>query len=155
MAEGSSHTAAVTGGTNVGGIVGSNSGTLTNAYNSTAVSGSTYAGNVVGTNAGDVTNVFDVTNNSGSLIGLNDVDNDGTVNNSYSTSDEDNKKTGIKVIDAAYVKDAKEYSGFDTNTWKFYDGYQTPLLKVFLTSVSINANVGKINEYINNVYNGR
>ena len=108
---------AVTGGTNVGGIVGDNSGTLSNAYNTTAVSGTADStGNIAGNNAGTVANVY----GNNTLIGQ------GTnAANSYvvDTSDDWNHKN--------------TYAGFDfTDTWKIYEGYGHPLLKVFLTSAT-------------------
>lgn len=58
----------ITGKDNVGGLVGTNSGTLSNAYNTTAVKAENgVAGNAVGVNVevngvkGQVSNVYDVT----------------------------------------------------------------------------------------------
>ncbi len=131
---------AVSGATNVGGIVGSNTGELTNAYNTTGVSGTTNIGNIVGENTGTVRYVY-ATNDSGTLIG------DGSAEDSYSFSDEENPKEGITVIEEAADRNKQEsYEAFafaDTDdakaVWKIYEGKNgqstdgTPLLKVFLT----------------------
>ena len=74
--------AAITGGTNVGGLVGTNSGTLSNAYNTTALKGSSNVGNAVGNNTtGTITNIY-ASNTSGNLIGAGY--NNGNVTNAYS-----------------------------------------------------------------------
>lgn len=49
---------AISGASNVGGIVGSNAGTLSNAYSTTAVAGASNVANIVGSNAGDVRAMF-------------------------------------------------------------------------------------------------
>ena len=110
-----SQAAVITGGTNVGGIIDSNSGQLSNAYNTTAVNGSADStGNIAGYNADTVENVY----GNSTLIGQGK-----NAANSYvvDTSDDWNHKN--------------KYTGFDfSNTWKIYEGYGHPLLKVFLTS---------------------
>lgn len=68
---------AISGASNVGGIVGSNAGTLSNAYSTTAVAGASNVANIVGSNAGDVSNVYGYEVNSNTNV------NDGTVTNSY------------------------------------------------------------------------
>lgn len=122
---------AVTGGTNVGGIVGDNSGTLSNAYNTTAVNGSADStGNIAGYNADTVENVY----GNSTLIGQGK-----NAANSYvvDTSDDWNHKN--------------KYTGFDfSNTWKIYEGYGHPLLKVFLTSATYDPAAGT-----SFVYNGQ
>lgn len=118
-----SQAAAITGGTNVGGIIGNNSdtGTLSNAYNTTAVSGTAGStGNIAGNNAGTVENVY----GNSKLVGQ------GTdAVNSYvvDTSDDWNHATKYEDVEFDF-----------TNTWKIYEGYGHPLLKVFLTSATYN-----------------
>ena len=125
----------IRGTTNVGGIVGSNSGTLTDAYNTTNVEATGTKGNAVGSNSGTVTNVY-ATNTDGKLIG----EGTGTVETSYSFSKEDEDKENISVIAEANRNDEDSYNSLQNakdedgnDVWKFYDGYNTPLLKVFLT----------------------
>lgn len=134
--DGSKQETAITGGNNVGGLVGANSGTLSNAYNTTEVKGDSNFGTIIGdntsVNASDVYNTWNVENSN--LIGKGNAAND-----AYNI-DSNNKN---------------DYSELDfTDTWKIYEGNSNPLLKVFLTDVEIIANVDKINEYINKVYNG-
>lgn len=153
---------AITGGTNVGGLVGenTNNGTLSNAYNTTEVVGkfdNAIVGNAVGVNnsSGSVSNVYDVTNINNTLIGSN---NGSTVSGSYTSAQNESSADGTNGI--TYISSEKKFdkdsytSLSNENVWKFYDGYSNPLLKVFLTDVEIKVDVDKINEYINNVYNG-
>lgn len=148
----------ITGGTNVGGLVGenTNNGTLSNAYNTTEVVGTldnAVVGNAVGVNSGTISNIY-ATNTTGQLIGSGY---DRNVSNAYSFSANEVSGNNVIVIsDQDDQKDSGSYAGFDfTNgTWKNYDGSGNPLLKVFLTDVEIKVDVDKINEYINNVYNG-
>lgn len=58
--------APVSGGTNVGGIVGQNYGTVQNAYNVATVAGSNVAGGVVGQNNGIVSKVYNIGEVTGS-----------------------------------------------------------------------------------------
>lgn len=146
---------AITGGTNVGGLVGTNSGTLSNAYNTTDVFGNSVFGNAVGNNTakGTIKNIY-ASNNSGKLIGENINQSADAIQKAYSFVNGDTSAT--KIISGEAQKDSGSYAGFDfaNGTWKNYDENGNPLLKVFLTDVTINVDVDKINKYINNVYNG-
>ena len=110
---------AVTGKTNVGGIVGINTGKLTNAYNTTAVESGGTKGNIAGSNSGEVENVYATNNDkNGMLIGTGN----GTVTNGYNYDET--------------KKDSASYEGFfkdGNDAWRIYEGYSTPLLRVFLT----------------------
>ncbi|OUO91374.1 filamentous hemagglutinin N-terminal domain-containing protein [Cloacibacillus sp. An23] len=120
----------IRGTSNVGGLVGSNSGELTNAYNNTtkvtAENGT--KGNAVGENSGKIENIY-ATNDSGNLIGDNNAA-ENAITNAYSFAVGDDSAT--KVITGDEQKQRGSYDGFG-DVWKFYDGYNTPLLKVFLT----------------------
>ena len=90
----------ITGKDNVGGLVGTNSGTLSNAYNTTAVNGAEGStGNAVGVNDGKdakVNFVYDVTNTKNKLIGKNA----GSVNGSYALQESgqvENAANGIAI----------------------------------------------------------
>ena len=133
---------AVTGGTNVGGLVGTNSGTLSNAYNTTAVEGSSNFGNAVGNNTtGTITNIY-ASNTSGKLIGNNINTAQDAIQNAYSFVKDDTSAT--TVLDEKVAQKAEESYGFDNKddgtTWKFYNGYSNPLLKVFLTKAEYTGN---------------
>ena len=120
---------AIRGAGNVGGIVGSNTatGTLSNAYSTTAVAGTSNVTNIVGSNEGHVSNIYGYAANGNTNV------NGGTVSNSYiikadgtlKENDEDAKKLG------SYDFDNKD------TTWKLYDKRTNPLLKVFLTKVTV------------------
>lgn len=132
---------AITGGTNVGGLVGTNSGTLSNAYNTTAVEGSSNVGNAVGNNTtGTITNIY-ASNTSGKLIGNNINTAQDAIQNAYSFVKDDTSAT--TVLDEKVAQKAEESYGFDNKddgtTWKFYDGYSNPLLKVFLTTLTVDS----------------
>lgn len=134
---------AIIGGNNVGGLVGTNSGTLSNAYNTTMVNGAVDStGNLVGINKGTVQNVY----GNGKLLGNSQ---NGTLSNAYNISTD-----GDWELQNSY--DGFDFEGSDTKSpvWKIYEDNGNPLLKVFLTDVEIKVDVNKINEYINNVYNG-
>ena len=145
---------AITGGNNVGGLIGTNSGTLSNAYNTTEVkpTNSGVVGNAVGENSGTITNIY-ASNTSGNLIATG-YDN-GKVTNAYSFSNDDNDIENITVIAEDNRQNSDSYNGFDfdntgaTKTdetaasdgdkdyWKIYSGSGNPLLKVFLTTVTV------------------
>lgn len=136
-------TDAISGGTNVGGLVGTNSGTLSNAYNTTAVKAENgVAGNAVGVNAdtGTITNIY-ASNTSGKLIGNNINTAQDAIQNAYSFVKDDTSAT--TVLDEKVAQKAEESYGFDNKddgtTWKFYDGYSNPLLKVFLTTLTVDS----------------
>ena len=133
-------TDAITGKDNVGGLVGTNSGTLSNAYNTTDVSGTTNVGNAVGRNEANATvnNVYDVNNTGNRLI----AENNGNVTGSYSGNEADKKTTGITYVAEGdkLKEDSYKDSLNDADTWKFYDGYSNPLLKVFLTRAEYTGN---------------
>ena len=136
----------ITGGTNVGGLVGTNSGTLNNAYNTTGVEGNlenAVVGNAVGENSGTITNIY-AANTTGHLIGSGY--DKSKVTNAYSFVSHDASATEV-ISETADTDndgitdriDSDSYDGFDfTNgTWKNYDGSGNPLLKVFLTTVKV------------------
>ena len=126
---------AISGASNVGGIVGSNTaeGQLSNAYSTTAVAGNSNVANIVGSNAGDVSNVYGYEVNSNTNV------NDGTVTNSYIIKEDgtlaENGKDAKKLD--SYAFDKKD------TTWKLYDKRTNPLLKVFLTKVTVDGDLQK------------
>ena len=117
----------ISGAGNVGGIVGSNTaeGKLSNAYSTTAVAGNSNVANIVGSNAGQVSNIYGYAANRNTNV------NGGTVSNSHIINDG-------KLENG---KDAKKLDSYDFDnketTWKLYDKRTNPLLKVFLTKVTV------------------
>ena len=119
---------AISGASNVGGIVGSNTatGTLSNAYSTTAVVGTSNVANIVGSNAGNVSNVYGYEVNGNTNV------NDGTVNNSYIIKADGTLQNG----NYANKLDSYDFDNKD-KIWKLYDKRTNPLLKVFLTKVTV------------------
>lgn len=124
---------AISGKNYVGGIVGSNAGTLSNAYSTTAVAGNNSVANIVGSNAGNVSNIYGYEVNSNTNV------NDGTVTNSYII-----KEDGTLAENGKDAKKLDSYA-FDkkNTTWKLYDKRTNPLLKVFLTKVTVDGDLQK------------
>lgn len=118
---------AISGASNVGGIVGSNTGTLSNAYSTTAVEGASNVANIVGSNAGQVSNIYGYEVNGNTNV------NGDTVRNSYII-----KADGTLAENGNNAKKLESYA-FDNKetTWKLYDKRTNPLLKVFLTKVTV------------------
>ena len=119
----------ISGASNVGGIVGSNTagGQLSNAYSTTAVAGNSNVANIVGSNAGQVSNIYGYEVN-----GNTNVNGGGNVSNSYIIKKDGTLQNGnnAKKLDS-YAFDNKK------TTWKLYDKRTNPLLKVFLTKVTV------------------
>ena len=112
---------------NVGGIVGSNTatGTLSNAYSTTTVAGASNVANIVGSNEGQVSNIY------GYAVNGNTNVNGGTVRNSHIINDG-------KLENGKDAKKLGSYDFEDKDTiWKLYDKRTNPLLKVFLTKVTV------------------
>lgn len=130
---------AISGASNVGGIVGSNTaeGQLSNAYSTTAVAGNSNVANIVGSNAGQVSNIYGYAANRNTNV------NGGTVTNSYII-----KKDGTLKENGNDAKklDSYAFDNFDNKetTWKLYDKRTNPLLKVFLTKVTVAPDLTKV-----------
>lgn len=131
----------ITGGTSVGGIVGSNEagGTVSNAYNTSTVNGNEHVGLIAGSNTSTAENSISNVYGTGAanLVG------DGNATNVYD-SNAKNFGTNGSVIDTTGESSAS------TVLWRQY-GDKNPLLKVFLTTVKYDAS--KNNQ--NLVYNGK
>ena len=120
---------AISGDSNVGGIVGSNTaeGKLSNAYSTTAVAGKNSAANIVGSNAGNVSNIYGYAANGNTNV------NNGTVTKSYII-----KQDGTLAENGNDAKKLDSYAFENKDTiWKLYDKRTNPLLKVFLTKVTV------------------
>ena len=126
---------AISGNSNVGGIVGSNTvgGKLSNAYSTTTVAGNSNVANIVGSNAGQVSNIYGYAANRNTNV--TNV-NGGTVRNSYIIKEDGTLQNG---------NDAKKLDSYDFDdkdtTWKLYDKRTNPLLKVFLTKVTVDGDL--------------
>ncbi len=147
-------------GNSVGGLVGWNDGgTITNSYSAGTVSGSSASvGGLVGANRGTIANSYSagsVSSSSayavGGLVGWNDG---GTVTGGYW----DIQASGLSTsaagtgLTTANMRQASQYAGwgFDANgisadgVWRIYNSYSYPLLRSFLTPLTVTAfNGGK------------
>lgn len=116
----------VEGKTAVGGLVGSNQGTLTNGYTTSESNG----GSIAGENKGLLKNVYSLTGKDKILA----ASNTGSIVNGY-------------ALDAGSADSLAKgtYGGFNFGkTWKIYEGYSTPLLKVFLTRATYDPETGEV-----------
>ena len=152
-------TGSVSGGyTDVGGLVGLNDGTIQNAYSTGSVSGGFgNIGGLVGCNhSGTIQNAYSTGSvsggysNIGGLVGLND----GTILSSlWNTATSGTTKgigggdlTGVTGLTTSQMKTMSSFVGWDiSNTggtsaaWRIYEGNTYPLLRNFLTPLTITA----------------
>lgn len=130
---------------NVGGIVGNNAGKVDQVFNTVmtpegegAITGGNNVGGLIGTNSGTITNIY-ASNIIGNLIGSGY--DKSKVTNAYSFVSNDASAT--TVLDEEVDQKIEKSYGFDNKndgtTWKFYDGYSNPLLKVFLTTLTVDS----------------
>ena len=119
----------VEGKTAVGGLIGLNTekGIVTDAY---TTSKAPNGGSIAGVNQGLLKNVYSVTGKDQSLA----TKNTGRIENGYALDG---------GTDASLAEDA--YGGFTFGSkWKIYEGYSSPLLKVFLTKATYDAMTGEL-----------
>jgi hypothetical protein len=150
----------------VGGLVGGNDlGTISNSYATGDVNGSTAVGGLVGMNIGNGLGdtVIQISNSyaTGKVNGATDVgglvgDNEGNIRNSYFDKTTGGPKNGVGLGDAAGVtglstdemQQSKNFSGFDfDSTWFSYDGHTSPLLRSFLTTLTVTVNASGSKTY--------
>jgi filamentous hemagglutinin family protein len=162
----------VSGGRNVGGLVGrnSNGSSISNAYATGNVSGNLIDGSIEHANigglagdlfAGSISNVYSsgtVTGNGlGSVYGLIGSVETGTLSNGYfnqTTAGTTLDVAGGIGLTTAQMQQQGNYSGLDfANTWRIYNGHTTPLLKNFLTAVTVNVTGG--GNSISKIYDGQ
>ena len=149
------------GSTNVGGIAGSNSGTIDQVFNTVmvkpgskqdaAIEGGTNVGGLVGDNQanGEITNAYNTSNvvatNQDGIVGNLVGTNSGTVQYVYGVAN-DLIGSGTGSIKNYHVIDGSDtwlqegtYDGFTfgANGWKIYNGSTLPMLSVFLTKVTV------------------
>lgn len=149
--------------TYVGGIAGTNAGKIDQVFSSIftqdgnegQVEGKTAVGGVVGLNTkkGIVTDAYTTSKapNGGSIAGVNQ----GLLKNVYSLTGKDEslsaKNTGRiengyaldRGSDASLAEDTYGEFTFGSK-WKIYEGYSSPLLKVFLTKATYDAMTGEL-----------
>ncbi len=156
----------------VGGLVGYNdTSTITNSYSTGNVSGNNFVGGLVGvSDTSTITNSYSTgkinsTGPRGGLVGYS-YSSTNTISNSYWDIDTTGQTLGVEggsVAGAtgiysstntvnAFSKDT--YAGFDfTNDWIIYEGHTRPLLRAFMTELTVKAN-DVTRTYDGTVYNG-
>ncbi|WP_334168764.1 MBG domain-containing protein [Methylobacter sp.] len=139
-----------------GGLVGWNSGPITNSYATGAVSAGNYSqgvGGLVGTNYSSITNSYStgsVTSGIhsqyvGGLVGLNN----GTVTESFWDTQSSSQPTigigsdttsGATGLTTTNMETLSNFVNWNFSTiWRMYEGYTAPLLKSLLKPISITA----------------
>ncbi|WP_343587055.1 YDG domain-containing protein, partial [Herbaspirillum sp.] len=132
---------------NVGGLVGFNGVTISNSYATGAVSGTTYVGGLAGVSNGTISNSYSTGAVSGSsgVGGLLGASNSSTVSNSYwntTTSGQSTSAGGLgSGLTTSQMLQQSNFSGWDfSNTWISYSGQTAPLLRSFMTPLTVTAN---------------
>jgi len=161
-------TGSVSGTNNVGGLVGFNLGTISNTYATGPVTGTSAVGGLVGENSaftggpnGNISNAYATgsvtgTNNVGGLVGSNFLD-DRISNAFWDTQSTGQGANGVGSANVpgatgktpAEMKQLTTFSnaGWDISgtggsaaVWRIYEGNTTPLLRSFLTPLTVTAN---------------
>lgn len=119
----------VEGKTDVGGLIGLNTekGIVTDAY---TTSKAPNGGSIAGENQGLLKNVYSVTGKDESIAATNT----GRIENGYALD---------RGSDASLAEDTYGEFTFGSK-WKIYEGYSSPLLKVFLTKATYDAMTGEL-----------
>ena len=111
-------TGSVTGTTSVGGLMGSSTGPVVNTYSTGAVSGTTSVGGLMGSSSGPVTASYWNTETSGQPT-----------------------SPGGTGLTSAQMQQPVNFNLWDfANTWTIYNGLTNPLLRTFMTSLTVTAN---------------
>ena len=154
-------TGAVSGDSEVGGLAGESSGTIVQSYATGAVSGTSQVGGLVGANTMDISDGMETrtyygsidqsyatgavsgTSNVGGLLGFNG---DASVSSSYwdTTTSGQALSAGGTGKTTAEMKSLATYAGWDISatggdgkSWRIYEGQTTPLLRTFLTPLTV------------------
>lgn len=125
----------ITGGVLGGGLVGNNSGTVTNSYaTGTVPSAAAPYGGLIGHNTGTVTASFWNTTTSGTNLGVGS-----------------GSSTGMTGITTAQMRSLSTFTGAGwsiddaggtSSVWRIYDGNTGPLLRSFMTAMTVTGGSG-------------
>lgn len=132
----------------IGGLVGWNKGgTITGSYSSGSVSGPSPVGGLVGNNTdgGKVTASYWDVDKAGTAVGIGggttsgpDADGTGLYSSAASLAAESSRKSAYSA--ASYAGWSIAATGGSTATWRIYEGQTAPLLRRFLTPITVTAN---------------
>ncbi|WP_052285885.1 MBG domain-containing protein [Azorhizobium caulinodans] len=129
-------TGSVSGATYQGGLVGYDAGPISNSYSTGSVSGATYQGGFIGyLNSGSVTASFWNTTTSGTGVGIGGGD----------TSSGITGLTTAQMISLSTFTGAGwsiDDAGGTSSVWRIYDGYTMPLLRSFMSSLTVTGGSG-------------
>jgi len=131
-------TGAVAGGSDVGGLAGYNSGgTVTDSYSTGAVSGQTYVGGLIGYlgTGGVAGSYWNTTTNTG-LSGVGNGSSAGTTGLT-SMNTISNPSTGAFTDLSSFAGWSIDDQGGTALVWRIYGGETAPLLRSFLTPVTL------------------
>ena len=146
----------------VGGLVGQNAGAISNSYSTSYAESNDAPGGLVGYNTGSIATSYasgTMSNDSdpvnadyGGLVGQ---DGGGTITSSYYINGSGNA-LGTSITNSGTPnpsKQASSYSGFDFDSvWVNYDNYTKPLLRTFLTALTVTVNTSGSTSYDGTTY---
>jgi filamentous hemagglutinin family protein len=147
----------VSGTSSLGGLMGSNTGPVSNSYATGSVTGTTTVGGLMGSNTGGVSNSY----STGHVIGDAPVgalmgSNTGLVTNTFwntATAGQALSAGGAGLTNAEMLQ-AGNFSTWDfANTWIIYSGFTNPLLRSFMTPITVTAN-NAVKTYDRQAYSG-
>uniref|UniRef100_A6VSI9 Filamentous haemagglutinin family outer membrane protein n=1 Tax=Marinomonas sp. (strain MWYL1) TaxID=400668 RepID=A6VSI9_MARMS len=135
----------------VGGLVGVNDGSINNAYASGTVTGeaSSRIGGLVGYNQGSISYAYatGAVTEGGSVGGLVGYNNKGTITSSFwdtETTGQTSSAGGGTGLTTTGMKILSNFSDWNIDNkggtgtvWRIYDGYTAPLLRSFMTGLTI------------------
>ena len=131
-----------------GGLVGANDGTITDSYATGAVSAATFAGGFAGGNRGTLEHVYStgLVSSAGAKGGLTPY-NSGTITSGYWNTETSGTSAGYGTgLTTAQLQSLSIFAGagWDIDdaggtgaVWRIYDGYTAPLLRTFMTGLTV------------------
>src|SRR6202047_230584 len=137
-------TGTVSGTSSLGGLMGSNTGTVSNSYAPGNVSGATSGGGLMGSSTGPVIDTYATgavsgTTSVGGLMGSSS----GPVTDSYWNTETSGQPTspGGSGLTSVQMRQPGNFHLWDfANTWTIYNGLTNPLLRSFMTPLTVTAN---------------
>ena len=131
-----------------GGLVGANDGTITDSYATGAVSAATFAGGFAGGNRATLEHVYStgLVSSAGAKGGLTPY-NVGTITDGYWNTETSGTSDGLGTgLTTAQLQSLSIFAGagWDIDdaggtgaVWRIYDGYTAPLLRNFMTGLTV------------------
>ncbi len=144
----------------VGGLVGQNAGAISNSYSTSYAESNDAPGGLVGYSTGSIATSYasgTMSNDTDSTDygGLVGQDGGGTITSSYYINGSGNA-LGTSITNSGTPnpsKQASSYSGFDFDSvWVNYDDYTKPLLRTFLTALTVTVNTSGSTSYDGTTY---